>query len=433
MRTWIGLLSVVLLSLIGCSKAPPEHNEPAATPADAPARDAEAKPTAPPRFKAKSVKRKADTRARVVRTGPPAPAAVAPVGDAEVKSAAPLKNEKYTIVRVYFATDRNESSDREIMYSNDEYGELRYGLVTISVPSIHTPGEIEKAKWYKFEFSPKAEKHFVLKSYDEMSEGSFVRSLKNEIQKTLRKEAFVFIHGFRTSFSEAAFRTAQIAYDVEFTGGDSLGVPIMYSWPTQEELSIGGYVGDLTRVKHARPNLEKFLAMIATNSGATTINVIAHSMGTDLFSQAVHELALKEKCPQFNQIILQAPDIDQKVFLTDIAPNFKEFSRRTTIYASSNDLAMGFSYKFNQQRRLGDSTDGPIVIDGFDTVDVSNIDLGLIGHETSGARSVMEDIYRILVKELPASQRPLDRQLTSNGKIFWRIPLEQPESDHSFR
>jgi esterase/lipase superfamily enzyme len=359
-----------------------------------------------PRDGTKGEERNADARDRIQNT----------------KRAEPLKKEKYTIVRVYFATDRKKSSDKEIMYGNDENSQLGYGVVTISVPSIHTPGEIEKAKWYKFEFSPKAEKHFVLKRHDEMDEKSFIGSLKNEIQKTSRNEVFVFIHGFRTSFSEAAYRTAQIAYDVEFTGGESLGVPIMYSWPTQEELSIGGYVGDLTRVKHTRPNLEKFLTLIASNTGATKINVIAHSMGTDLFSQAVHELALKKKIPQFNQIVLQAPDIDQEVFLSDIAPNFKEFAKQTTIYASSNDKAMDISYSFNQHRRLGDSTDGPFVVDGFDTVDVSNVDLGLIGHETSGARSVMNDIYGILVKELPPLGRQLDEQLTDNGKVFWKMP-----------
>ena len=43
-----------------------------------------------------------------------------------------------------------------------------------------------------------------------------------------RPEVFVFVHGYNVTFEGAAQRTAQIAYDLKFSGA-----PIFYSWPSQ--------------------------------------------------------------------------------------------------------------------------------------------------------------------------------------------------------
>ena len=58
-------------------------------------------------------------------------------------------------------------------------------------------------------------------------------------------EAFVFVHGYNNSFKAAAFRTAQIAYDLEFEGA-----AICYSWPSQggEVLGLPSYAKDEEQV-----------------------------------------------------------------------------------------------------------------------------------------------------------------------------------------
>ena len=45
--------------------------------------------------------------------------------------------------------------------------------------------------------------------------------------RTFKDHALVFVHGYDTSFDNALYRTAQIAYDLRFDGA-----PFLYSWPS---------------------------------------------------------------------------------------------------------------------------------------------------------------------------------------------------------
>jgi len=52
--------------------------------------------------------------------------------------------------------------------------------------------------------------------------------------------------------------------------------------------------------------------MIAADSGAKTIHIVARSMGNRALIYALHDIALEHSAnaPKFKQIILAAPNID---------------------------------------------------------------------------------------------------------------------------
>lgn len=329
-------------------------------------------------------------------------------------------------VKIYYATDRQQTGEEDPnkYFGNTEKNTLTYGTLTVSIPKSHTRGTIERPKWYHVEISENPNKHMMLlHPITEKDAPSFFRELNQDINRTEQKEMFLFIHGFNNSFQDAALRTAQIAYDVGFVGQDSAGVPVMYSWASTEEMPPLGYTRDKTRVSHTRPHLSEFLAGLARDSGASKINIIAHSMGTDLLGQVINELAKIKDKPVFNQIILAAPDIDQEVFSRDIAPKMVRLSARTTVYTSSKDNALKASYEVNGARQVGDSTDGPIVVKGVETVDISKVDFGLVGHSTyADARPMLEDMFLMLVHGLPASKRNLHDAINGNGMKYWIVP-----------
>ncbi|MDE7523267.1 alpha/beta hydrolase, partial [Ligilactobacillus salivarius] len=135
---------------------------------------------------------------------------------------------------------------------------------------------------------------------------------------------------YNVSFRDAARRTAQLAYDLRFDGA-----PVFYSWPSQAALA--GYFTDEQTIARSVPMIEGFLADMADRSGAQNLYIIGHSMGTRGLTQALRNLVAKrpDLRGRFRGIILAAPDIDAKVFRTELAPVLRQASGRVTLYASS--------------------------------------------------------------------------------------------------
>jgi hypothetical protein len=199
---------------------------------------------------------------------------------------------KQPLVKVYFATDRLPSGERgPSKYFGVEWHKngdhLFTGCVTVSIPPPHKEGKVERPfKFWIIEFSENPKKHFVLTELKPVQGNDFYEMLRDEYaQRPPEKcSAFVFIHGFNVTFDDAAYRTAQLAYDLDFDG-----VPMMYSWPSQGRLL--GYDGDRETVDDfSSPNLQSFLERVARESGALRIHLVAHSMGNQLMANALMAL-----------------------------------------------------------------------------------------------------------------------------------------------
>src|SRR5262249_1773862 len=143
------------------------------------------------------------------------------------------------------------------------------------------------------------------------------------------------VHGFNVPFVDAALRAAQMAYDLRIDGA-----PVLYSWPSQANLAR--YKIDENNAEWTIPHLEAFLGDLATQSGARSIYLVAHSMGNRPLTRALKDIAMKMgngTKPPFQEILLTAPDIDAAVF-ADLAREFRRAGDRVTLYASSNDRAL---------------------------------------------------------------------------------------------
>ena len=84
----------------------------------------------------------------------------------------------------------------------------------------------------------------------------------------------------------------------------------MYSWPSKGKLAA--YTADEATIDWATPHLEKFLETVAVQSHATTVHLIAHSMGNRALTRALFAIAEKHAGvpPMFKHVFLAAPDID---------------------------------------------------------------------------------------------------------------------------
>lgn len=325
---------------------------------------------------------------------------------------------KYFKVLVHYGTNRKPMMKGPTLsgFTSDLADAVSYGTCTVSIPKGHVPGEMEAPRWYLLEFSADPQKHVTLLEVTAQSQEEYLKLLKERLLKADENEILLFVHGFNVSFEDAAKRTAQLAFDLDFKG-----IPLFYSWPSSG--SVTKYKDDQQRVEASIPHLQQFLKSIATTFRGTRVNIIAHSMGTYGLTRAL-TMATSEMGDddgtRFNQLILAAPDIDRKVFNEEIAPKLKSRAERVTLYASSNDLALHISRLVNKKDRAGDIDPAIVTNRWVESVDVSKVDAGLIGHSYYGdSKTVITDIRMVLARARPEQRTFLEPKDRGAALRYW--------------
>ena len=329
----------------------------------------------------------------------------------------PPRPKNYATVSVLFGTDRKPASAAgEPVVFGAERGELVVGACDVSIPRDHRVGELESPRVWKLEFQPDPSKHVVLLNTVSMGVSEFRALFQKSFSGSGPRETLVFVPGYNVSFEDAARRTAQIAYDLGFQG-----VPSFYSWPSNGK--ILDYLADETAAQRAVRYLSAYLEMILTDPNIDRVHLIAHSMGNQVLTAALQQLASKLPTgtwPKIGQIALVAPDIDAEIFRTEIAPQLVRLGHRLTLYASSHDRALEVSKTLHNYPRAGDLKDAVTIVRGMDTIDASAVDTSLVGHSYfAESRSVIADVFALLRKDADPADRFGMRAMTAAGLRYW--------------
>lgn len=308
-----------------------------------------------------------------------------------------------------------------VTYSADR-GMLVRGVCEVTVPDSHQRGLVERPSLLKFELHEDQRDHIVLTSAIELAETDFQKRLSETVAQSSDQDLLVFIHGYNVGFEAAVQRTAQIAVDLPFEG-----VPVCYSWPSQA--SLMGYTIDENNSEWTITHLKQFLTELANESGAKSINVVAHSMGNRAMTAAMQQIRweLPAGAPApFDRIVLAAPDVDADRFRRDLAPALLDVSNQVTLYASSDDQALIASKKVHGYPRAGESGANIVVVPGVETIDVSGIDLSLLGHSYYGDNeSMLRDLYELVRSRLPAPQRNMLIARQAGELIYWQLAQQE--------
>jgi esterase/lipase superfamily enzyme len=321
--------------------------------------------------------------------------------------------EQGTDYTVWYGTNRRPILDQGqvVEYSGERDDKIHYGKCKVFIPKSHKIGSLGSPWWVRW-----------IKRIDDRLKLRTISSLEAEpywedLRKVLsgdRRDALIYIHGYKVSFEEAALRAAQIGCDLNLQGAMAF-----YSWPSKGALA--GYLADSATIDASESFIREFLLDFYHKSGAERVHIIAHSMGNRGLLRAMERIVgMSESIGQvkFGQIFLAAPDVDAQVFRT-LAGAYARLSERTTLYASEKDKALAMSENLHDYDRAGFIP--PItVIDGIDTVAVSEIDLTILGHGYyAEARDVLHDMHNLLTHDEPPGNR-MGLRLSAQGG-FWEI------------
>ncbi|EGQ8471135.1 alpha/beta hydrolase [Vibrio alginolyticus] len=328
------------------------------------------------------------------------------------------QEETYKTIEVFYATDRKIHSIKgnNATFTNDWADELSYGKTKVSIPGSHEIGEIERPT---LSFMEDPYTHMLLQSTALLPKNEYFLELERRINKP--GSLLVFVHGYNVSFEQAALRTGQMAFDLQFKG-----VPIFYSWPSKGEFL--DYSVDENTMEWSKKHMESFLKQLLQETSAPNIYLIGHSLGTRGLTQAYIEVmeTIPEAKSRIKEVILAAPDIDARVFGRDIAPHMKEIGAPVTLYVSSQDNALKFSeFLHGSSARAGSIGKNALAdsYSGIETVDVSALGIGFLNHSTfAETRPIINDMFGIINYGKRAAERAgLDPIQTKSGTHYWKM------------
>jgi esterase/lipase superfamily enzyme len=380
--------------------------------------------------------RKLDTAPRTrsaLRAPQPATAAANTSDVATAPGATPLSNPDWDIVPVFYGTDRARSGEAgRLSYGPDRARHLELGRALVTVPAAHRVPAIERPfairvpylQLVLYEQGEDPRKHFTIKSLEVLSRSDLLTLVRARIAaaRAFGDQALVFIHGFNTGFDNAVYRTAQLAYDLQFDGA-----AFLYSWPAGA--GVMGYARDRESATQAEPYLKEFLQMVVRETGARGVSVVAHSMGNLPLLNVLRDLG--PSLPpgvRLNEVVLAAPDVDRDVF-SNLVSAIQGYGRGITLYCSANDRAMVASRQVaGGVPRAGDvPPDGPVIMPGVDTIDVTEIstDLLALNHSLYAEKGALLNDIGLLLQtgERPPDKRiPILQRVRTERGEFWRYP-----------
>jgi esterase/lipase superfamily enzyme len=317
---------------------------------------------------------------------------------------------------VFFVTDREPAGISAFRDRPARNEQVSYGRTIVSIPESHEIGELERPWQLRFVGWSQDEsisKHITIADRELLDVEGFRDAVARAIDDSPEESAFVFIHGYNVSFDESILRTGQLAWDLKFRGP-----AITYSWPSAAR--TGGYVSDMDIAEWAAPHLRDFLLSLRTTTGTRMVHLIAHSMGGRVLTRALEQLtasAASDTLPQFQEVVLAAPDTNVDVF-AQLAPAMRRRSERVTIYSSTRDRALLISAAIRGQgARVGGNASEVPGFQGVDVIDSTLASASLLGHsDFAESPPLLDDLALLIRQRLGPDKRSV--RLERSGEIW---------------
>ena len=185
---------------------------------------------------------------------------------------------------------------------------------------------------------------------------AFQAAIREEVRRTGNGRVLVYVHGVNNDFENAIQTLANLWH---FTGRRS--TPVVFSWPAGNGGLLGYFrdreAGDFS-VYHAK----EMLRLIAEVPEVEDIDIVAHSRGTSVMTQALREMVIFNRGRRLHPktamktgtLILAAPDLDTGLVRQRLSSErFSEAFEQVNIYVNPDDAALRLSSVLSNYPRIG--------------------------------------------------------------------------------
>lgn len=300
--------------------------------------------------------------------------------------------------KLYFATTREDTGHRRIRY---RFGDSRTDTV----------------KCGQIAFSPSNPSPTRATIVGAVTAGNKACGTYIDAALQSSKRMLIFVHGFNNRFFEAAKR----AMTLKNALGNDTEV-VLWSWPSKRDGLSGNYDYDKESVGgRARTQFRRLLKALKKGSESTSLNILAHSMGSWHTVGVMSDLSDDTARPRLHHIVLAAPDVprDEFKFALD---DMRRVANRITLYACGWDWALKTSKIINDYPRAGTGGDRNIVVsDMLESVDVDARWLSTNHSYVFETGSVLSDLTALIQTDAKAGARGL-LQKPKAPWHYWSFP-----------
>jgi len=263
------------------------------------------------------------------------------------------------LYRHYFVTNREfrDSDGRfEERATSTRIGEPTYGSFDARIrPSLGLGMILNATDWFQNE-------EIRLSVSRQLDRDTFVEDLRQIVNKSPNRSLLIVIHGFRERFPSALRKTAFIASVLD------VNTPVLvFDWPGDQGSSLRGYREARTVANESGVDLARALQIIVDDVQPDHLSLIANSMGGEVvvaaFSDLYENAEWSDREKELNHVVLTAPDVDHTEFSERFKDEIRAFAKNLVVYVSSNDRALLMARLINREKRAGESTLSPDMLD----------------------------------------------------------------------
>jgi esterase/lipase superfamily enzyme len=363
-------------------------------------------------------------------------------------SRAVLPEQRATEVNVLFATRRAPAPPE----AAERYGRGTSDAVRVGVARVRLgePGwsfdDLVKSDRTAGPETPRparvtgVEEFGVFGTPEREAEQAFVAAIDRQVERLPDRSVVIYIPGYRATFDQVMILMGSWAH---FLGRDS--AVIAFSWPTGT--NWWNYLTDCRRARAFVPNIARLIELVAEQTQARRLNLIAFSCGAPLLAEALVQLrqehpgedpaALQRRFRIANDMLIAA-DIDLQTFARSHLPALLDIAGRTEVYLSENDAALRFAALLARASRLGRPRFDELTREELETlasnerlvtIDVTDVEGA---HELTGMRGhgywfanqrVSSDVLLSMVYPFDPAWRGLTH---GPGLGLWTFPADYP-------
>jgi len=320
-----------------------------------------------------------------------------------------------TCYPVWFGTNRKllDAADPAKGFGAEIDDKIHFGKRIVRIPTSHRVGELGSPLWKRLLM--RVDDRITVDPATVLGADAFAREVRKFIAglDPADRNVLVYIHGFNTTFDDAARRAAQLGFDLKVPG-----ITVLYSWPSRG--SVSAYVNDLTAIEASEAHIAEFLVNVSALADPGKVHIIAHSMGNRGLLRAMHRAttqAALRSGTRFGQIFLSAPDVNVNLF-RQLASVYPLVAERTTLYVADQDKALAALEWMTEGGRAGGAPP-VLVLPGIDTVRVRGSSLFRLGHSYFAEEP---DVLRDIRAQLHWHESPERRR----ARFGWPVPDEAP-------
>ena len=279
-------------------------------------------------------------------------------GDSGPFSAVPLVAQS-TEIEVFYATNRLPVGPADSRhYTRVRSDQLRLGVATLRIGDERTTlaslqaMSTSAASGERPVLSLESTREMAVLDADRQSltgdAQEFLRCLDEALKRSRTRELVIYVHGANTDFDRAAAQAAQFGH---FMGRNA--VVLVFAWPSAGTLLR--YGRDVNTARRSEPAFASLLELLARDSQAAHLNVLAYSAGAMIASPGLARAAGRSAGPdamRLGEIYYAAPDIDFPQFVDNL-PRYEARVRRVTAAVNMGDRALSFAQWRHRVSRAG--------------------------------------------------------------------------------